>query len=100
MVNPEWPHRQGHGVQNIRRWTQFCDPLKKKNGMERFLEKNKIKDVSSNSNNLEATFVELSEKIHYFIAEFIDVWQQFAVSYSFVTVTVKKSQNRFVINEI
>ena len=32
----------------------------------------------NNSNNLEATFVKPSEKNQYFIAEFIDVWQQFA----------------------
>ena len=31
----------------------------------------------NNSNNLEATFLKLSEKIQYFIKEFIDVWQQF-----------------------
>ena len=43
----------------------------------------------NNSNNLEATFVKLSEKIQYFITEFIDVWQQFAESYCFVTVAVK-----------
>ena len=30
--------------------------------------------ISYNSNNLEATFVKLSEKIQYFITEFIDVW--------------------------
>ena len=24
---------QNQGVKNIGRWTQFCDPLKKKNGM-------------------------------------------------------------------
>ena len=34
----------------------------------------------NNLNNLEATFVKLSEKIHYFITEFNDVWQQFAES--------------------
>ena len=39
----------------------------------------------TNSKNLEATFVKLSEKIKYFITEFIDVWQQFAESYCFVT---------------
>ena len=40
-----------------------------------FFEKiNRIKDVyHKNSNNLEATFVKLSEKIHYFITEFIDI---------------------------
>ena len=30
----------------------------------------------NNLNNLEATFLNLSEKIEYFITEFIDVWQQ------------------------
>ena len=41
-----------------------------------FLEKiNRIHDMyHNNSNNLEATFVKLSEKIQYFITEFIDVW--------------------------
>ena len=32
----------------------------------------------NNSNNLEATFMKLSEKNQYFITEFIDVLQQFA----------------------
>ena len=53
----------------------------------------------NNSNNLEATFVKVSEKIKNFITEFIDVWQQFAESYCFVTVAVKRAKNRFVINE-
>ena len=35
-----------------------------------------IQDVyHNNSNNLEATFVKLSEKINYFIKEFLDVWE-------------------------
>ena len=57
----------------------------------------------NNSNNLEATFVKFFEKIQYFITELIDVSQQFALSYCFVTVTVERSKdrrNRFVINEI
>ena len=54
----------------------------------------------NNSNNLEATFVKLSEKIKYFITEFIDVWQQFADNYGFVTVASKERNNRFVFNEI
>ena len=69
--------RHKQGVQNIGRWTQFCDPLKKKNGMnsmEGISEKNRIQDMyHNNSNNLEATFVKLSETIAYFITEFIDV---------------------------
>ena len=40
-----------------------------------------------NPNNLEVTFMKLSERIHYFIMEFIDVWQQFAESCCFVSVT-------------
>ena len=62
-----------------------------------FLEKsNKIQDMYHNiSNNLEATFVKLNEKIQYFISEFIDVWQQFAESYCFVTVAVKRSKKSF-----
>ena len=50
------------GVKNIGRWTQFYDPLKKKNGMNslegiNFLEKtNGIQDMyQNNSNNLETT---------------------------------------------
>ena len=46
----------------------------------------------TNSNNLEATFVKLYEKYQYFITEFIDVWQQFAESYCFVTVAVKREK--------
>ena len=59
-----------------------------------FFEKiNRIQDMyHNNSNNLETTFMKLSEKIHYFITEFIDVWQQFVESYSFVPVTVKWSK--------
>ena len=87
-------------VKNIRRWTQFCDPLKKKNGVNSpegiSLKNNSIKDVyHNNSNNLEATFVKLSEKIHNFNTEFIDVWQQFAESYCFVTVKVKTSKKSY-----
>ena len=55
--------------------------------------KNRIQDVHhNNSNNLEATFVKLSEKIQYFTMEFIDVWQQFAESYCFLTVAVKRAE--------
>ena len=49
----------------------------------------------NNSNNLEATFVKLSEKILYFITEFIDVGQQLAESYCFVTVGVKRDKKSF-----
>ena len=49
----------------------------------------------NNSNNLEATFVKLSEKIQYFITEFIDVWQQFVESYCFGTVAVKRAKQSF-----
>ena len=52
----------------------------------------------NNSTNLEATFVKLSEKFEYFITEFIDIWQQFAESYYFVTVVLKRMKNCFVIN--
>ena len=45
--------------------------------------------------NLEATFVKLSEKMQYFITEFIHVWQQFAESYCFVTVAVKRAKQSF-----
>ena len=53
-----------------------------------FLWKNNwIHDVyHNNSNDLEATFVKLSDKIQHFIAEFIDVRQPFAESYCFVTI--------------
>ena len=43
----------------------------------------------NNLNNLEATFVNFLKFLKYFITEFIDVWQQFAESCCFVTVTVK-----------
>ena len=46
----------------------------------------------NNSNNLEATFMKFSEKIQYFITEFIDVGQQFAESYCF---TDKRSNKSF-----
>ena len=49
----------------------------------------------NNSNNLDATVMKLSEKIQYFIAEFIDVWQQFAESYCFVAVAVKRAKQSF-----
>ena len=49
----------------------------------------------NNVNNLEATFVELYEKIQYFITEIIDVWQQLTQSYCFVTVVVKKAKQSF-----
>ena len=49
----------------------------------------------NNSNNLDATFVKLFEKIQYFITEIIDVWQQFAESYCFVTVAVKRVKKSF-----
>ena len=53
-------------------------------------------DVHYNdSNNLEATFLKFSEKIQYFITEFIDVWQQFAESYYFVAVAVKRAKQSF-----
>ena len=59
-----------------------------------FLEKiDRNQDVYHNNlNNLEATFVKLSEKIQYFIPEFIDGWQQFAESCCFVAVTVKRAE--------
>ena len=56
-----------HSVKNIGRWTQFCDPLKKNNWDEftggLFFKKLMNPDVHHNhSNNLETTFVKLSEK--------------------------------------
>ena len=60
------------------------------------LKNNMIQDVYHiTSNLLEATFVKLSEKIQDFITEFIDVWHQFAESYCFVTVEVKRSKKSF-----
>ena len=52
-----------------------------------------------NSNNLEATIVKLSEKIQYFITEFINVLQQFAESYCFVAVAVKRAKWDTKINK-
>ena len=61
------------------------------------LKKIRIQDVHHNNwNNLEATFVKLSEKIQYFITEFIDVLQQFTVLSLWRS---KERKNRFVINE-
>ena len=46
------------------------------NSQEGIFLNNRIQDVyRNNSNNLEATLVKLSEKIQYFITEFIDGWQ-------------------------
>ena len=82
------------------RWTRFCEPLEKKNWDEftggLFFKKYSIQDVHhNNSNNSEATLAKLSEKIQYFITEFIDVWQQFTESYCFVTVAVKRAKQSF-----
>ena len=69
-----------HGEQNIGRWTKFCDPLKKKNGMnsQEGISWEKINGIQemyhNNSNNLGATFLKLFEKIQYFITKFIDIW--------------------------
>ena len=54
-----------------------------------------FKTCINNSNNLEATFVKLSETIQYFITEIIDVLEQFAESYCFVTVAVKRTKKSF-----
>ena len=35
---------------------------------------NRIHVYHNNSDNLVATFMKLSKKIHYFITEYIDVW--------------------------
>ena len=60
------------------------------------LKKYWIQDVHyNNPNNSEATFAKLSEKIQYFIMEFIDVRQQFTESYCFVTVAVKRAKQSF-----
>ena len=85
VINPaphchQKTHGWGQGVKNIGRWTQFCDPLKKKNFMNSlegisWEEINGIQDMyHNNSNNSEATFVKLYKKNQYFITEFIDVW--------------------------
>ena len=47
----------------------------------------------NNSNNLEDTFLKLSEKIQSFITKFIDVWHPFAEGYRIVTVVVKRPKN-------
>ena len=74
--------------------------MKKKNWDESTggIFKKKVMDPDehyNNSNNLEATFVKLSEKIQYFITEFIDVWEQFPESFCFVTVAVKRAKQLF-----
>ena len=58
---------QIQGVKNIGRWTQFCDPLKKKDGMNSLegisWKINGIQDMyHNNSINLEATFEKLCVK--------------------------------------
>ena len=71
------------GVQNIRRWTQLCDPTKKKKGDDvtgaggGVILKLKTA-ILINGSNLEATILKVSEKIGTFITEFIDVEQQLA----------------------
>ena len=83
-----------------RKGNSFCDPLKK--NWDEFTEglffkkDSRIQDVHhNNSNNLEAAFVKLSEKIQYLITEFINVWRQFAESYCFVTRAVKRAKKLF-----
>ena len=49
----------------------------------------------NNSNNLAVTLVKFSLKTQHFITEFIDVWQQLAESYCFVTVVVKRAKKSF-----
>ena len=57
---------------------------------------NGISDVyRNNSSNFETKHMRLSEDIYYFITEIIDVQQQFAEGYYFLTVTVKRSKNSF-----
>ena len=88
----------------------WCEEYRKVNSVLRSVEKknwdeftgglffNKLMDPDvhhNNSNNLEATFMKLSEKIQYFITEFIDVWKEFAESYCFVTVAVKRAKKSF-----
>ena len=50
---------------------------------------------NNSNNNLEATFVKLSAKIQYFIAKFIDGWQQFVESRCFITEAVKRAKKLF-----
>ena len=72
-------------------WDEFKGGLFFKKIMD-----SRFQDVHrNNSNNLEATSVKLYEKIQYFITEFIDVFQQFAVSYCLVTVAVKRAKKSF-----
>ena len=87
------------------RWTQFCDPLKKKNWDEftggLFFKKYCIQDVHhNNSNNSEGTFVKLSEKNNILLRNLL------MFSNNLLRVTVlslprsKEQNNRFVFNEI
>ena len=46
--------------------------------------------------NLEATPMKVSEKIYHFITEFIDVRQQFAGGYGYVTETAKKREKKII----
>ena len=52
-------------------------------------------DYRNNSFNFEAKLMRLSHDIHNFITEIVDIWQQFAEGYCFVTVTVIRSKKSF-----
>ena len=54
---------------------------------------NGIRDVyRNNSSNFETKLMRLSEGMHNFITEIIDVLQQFTEGYYFVAVTAERSQ--------
>ena len=53
-----------------------------------------------NSSNLEATIMIVSEKIYQFITEFIDVQEQYAEGYGFVTVIAMIEKKYSLINLI
>ena len=93
-------HRHGiYGVKNIGRRTQFCDPFKKKNGMnslESIFWKKGTKGMYHNSsNNLEATFVKLSEKHSIIHCGIYWCLATIRLKFCFATVTVKRAKKSF-----
>ena len=52
-------------------------------------------DYRNNSYNFEAKLMRLSDDIHNCLTEIVDVLQQFAEGYCFVTLTVERSKKSF-----
>ena len=52
-------------------------------------------DYRNNSYNFEAKLMRLSDDIHNCLTEIVDVQQQFAEGYCFVTMTVRRQKKSF-----